>query len=261
SAYAGERFGWNGDAKPPNVAAWPDWPKCLLEFSDADAQRLAAHPKRQFKLETIKWLHAQSHIGVYRGQIAFAMRDADENVIGVHRWIEQEGVLKFIKSPTLMVVGNPAVARILHIHESTWDKIAMIDRTGWHLDPNILSFSTRGVNGAKLVTGRIPPQIEKIYIWEQRDPPNPKTGVPPNEDWQAKVFAAADGRPVYLVRIPEPHKDLNDWTVAGATAEQISFACDLATLYRRPTAAPSPPGPDYSELPENFPPAEERPCY
>jgi len=71
------------------------------------------------------------------------MRDQAGNVVGVHRWFEQEGILKFLKSPTLLVIGDPAKARILNIHESVWDLLAMIDRTGWHLDPNILSFSTR----------------------------------------------------------------------------------------------------------------------
>jgi len=84
--------------------------------------------------------------------------------------------------------------------------------------------------------------------------------VSPNEVWQAKVAAAA-GQPVYLVRIPESYKDLNERTIAGATAEQISFACELAEPFRHNPSEARPPGPDYDEPPRNFPPAEERPCY
>jgi putative DNA primase/helicase len=143
----------------------------------------------------------------------------------------------------------------------------MIDRTGWHLDPQILCFCTRGTSGFKLVVGRIPAQIEKIYLWEQHDPPDPQTGISPNARWQAKVAAAAaGGQPVYVVRIPETCggsacKDLNDWTIAGATADQIAFACELAALYAGQAAQAKPPGPDFASTPQEFPPALARPCY
>ncbi len=132
SAFAGQTFNWNG-AGVAAGAAWPNWENCLAQFSDADAQRLAADPKRFYKPKTILWLHAQGHIGLYRGNITFAMRNAAGDVVGVHRWID--GKIKFLKKPTLWVVGDPAQAKVLHIHESVWDLIAMIDRTGWHLDP------------------------------------------------------------------------------------------------------------------------------
>jgi hypothetical protein len=43
--------------------------------------------------------------------------------------------------------------------------------------------------------------------------------------------AAGDGKPIYVIRIPEPHKDLNDWTIAGASTKQIATACELAMPY------------------------------
>jgi uncharacterized protein (DUF927 family) len=267
SAFAGQTFGSNGATNTASTP-WPDWPHWLSQFSDADAQRLASNPKRQYKLETVRWLHAEKHIGLYRGKITFAMRNELGEVVGLHRWIESENKLKFLKSPTLWVLGDPGVARVLHIHESVWDLIAMIDRTGWHLDPEILCFCTRGVSGAKLVSGCIPVQIEKIYLWEQHDPPDPQTGVSPNACWQARlaVAAAAAAKPVHVVRIPEKCggsvcKDLNDWTIAGATGKQIAFACDLATAYTGQAAQPKPPGPDFASTPKDFPPADARPCY
>jgi hypothetical protein len=157
-AFAGQTFGWNDENKPSGTD-WPNWPYCISQFSEADAQRLAAHPKRQYKLETVNWLHTNDQLGLYRGKITFAMRDQTGNVVGVHRWFESEGKLKFLRSPTLLVIGDPSKATILHIHESVWDLIAMIDRTGWHLDPNILMFCTRGVPGAKLFSGRVPQRI------------------------------------------------------------------------------------------------------
>ncbi len=244
----------------PEKAVFFDWPGCLAKFSDADAIRLATHPKRQYKVETVQWFHKYEHLGLYRGQITFAMRDATGKVVGVNRWFEDEGKWKFLKSPTLFVVGDPAVARELHIHESINDLVAMVDRTGWHLDSAKLFFCTWGASGAKLGKDRIPSGINKIYVWEQRDQPDPKTGIPPNEGWQARVANAA-ARPVHLVRIPEAYKDLNEWTIAGATAEQITFPLDFAKLYRSANEKPEPPKPDYKDLPKNFPPAEQRPCY
>jgi putative DNA primase/helicase len=265
SAFAGQTFSWNGSNNAAGPT-WPNWPDCLAKFSDADAGRLAGDPKRQYKLETVQWLHAQEHLGLYRGDITFAMRSLTGEVTGVHRWIN--GKLKFLKSPTLWVLGDPGVARFLHIHESVWDLIAMIDRTGWHLNPEVLCFCTRGTSGAKLVTGRIPATVEKIYLWEQREPPNPKTGISPNAQWQAKIAVAAGAvsKPVYVVRVPEncggrACKDLNDWTIAGATADQIAFACELAALYAGQAAQAKPPGPTFASTPQDFPPADARPCY
>jgi hypothetical protein len=148
----------------------------------------------------------------------------------------------------------------LHIHESINDLVAMLDRTGWHLDPTRLFFCTWGVPGAKLVKDRIPAQINKVYAWEQHDQPDPKTGRKPNEDWQAAIARNA-ARPVLIVRIPETYEDLNDWTIGGATAGTITFACDLATLYQGTTKPSEPPKPTYQDLPQNFPPANERPLY
>src|SRR5262249_32939705 len=151
-------------------------------------------------------------------------------------------------------------ARVLHIHESVWDLIAMLDRTAWHLDANILAFCTWGAGNGKLVKDHIPAQIEKIYLWEQREPPDPKTGISPNQAWQAKVAVALDGQPAHLVRIPESSgcKDLNDWTLLGTTMQQLAFACDFATLYRVQAPQTKPP-PDFGSTPQEFPPPEERP--
>ena len=215
-------------------------------------------------METVNWLHANGYLGLYRGKITFAMRDQTGNVVGVHRWFESEGKLKFLRSPTLLVIGDPTKATILHIHESVWDLVAMIDRTGWHLDLNILLFCTRGVPGAKLVAGRIPTQIQKVYMWEQRDLPD-ADGRSPNQKWQANVAAAA-GCPVYVVPIPQGCKDLNEWTIglgaiSPATADGLKLACEMALLYKAAPRQAKPPGQPIQSTPQDFPPPEERPCF
>jgi hypothetical protein len=73
SAFAGQNFGWND---PGTAGPGFDWPRCLRDFTPDDAHRYASHPKRQYKTETIQWLHQAGHLGLYRGRISFAMRDA-----------------------------------------------------------------------------------------------------------------------------------------------------------------------------------------
>jgi putative DNA primase/helicase len=256
-SFAGVSFGFNGSGTSREF----NWPKCQRDLDSSDARRLALHPKRQYKLETVQWLHEQGEIGLYSGHITFAMKDAEGKVVGVHRWFEDEGKLKFVNSPTLLCIGDPATAGEVDCHESVWDMIAEIDRTGWHLEPGRLFLSTRGAGNAKLLKGRIPPQIEKVFVWEQRDTPDPK-GPTPNERWQ-KAVALAAGVPVYIVRIPAPHKDLNDWTIAGATAKEIGLARQMAQPYQPPQkrGTSKEPVPDYKELPPTFPPFDDRPCY
>ena len=264
-SFADCSFGFKGAA--PDLATL--WPEAVGKLSETDIQRLANHPKRRYRPETLKWFHAGGDLGLWGGRITFAMRNEAGQIVGVHRWFEEQNELRFLKSPTLLVIGDPSLARILHIQESTWDLIALLDRTNWHLDPSKLFFCTRGALNGKLVAGRIPSQIEKVYIWEQRDPPD-ANGSSPNQSWQRTVAKAA-GCPVYLVPIPQGYKDLNEWCIGGgavgaATANAISCACDLAALYQEPSARKTksnlpPPELSYSDLPTEFPSPKERPCY
>ncbi len=79
----------------------------------------------------------------------------------------------------------------------------------------------------------------KVYIWEQHDQPD-GNGKQPNQDWQANVarIAAKAGCQVYLVRIPPQFKDLNEWTVAGATDLELAQARDAAQPYEIPQIGP-----------------------
>ena len=72
SAFTGQSFGWND---PSTAGRGFDWPRCLADFTYDDAHRYASHPKRQYKTETVQWLHQREDIGLYRGRISFAMRD------------------------------------------------------------------------------------------------------------------------------------------------------------------------------------------
>jgi phage/plasmid-associated DNA primase len=213
-----------------NINRGIDWPACVSEFNSLDALRLATHPKRRFRPATILWLHEQGEVGKYNDKISFPMRSARRAVVGVHRWFEQGGKLKFLGSPTLWSLGDHSAPTEVHINESVWDMIALMDRTGWHLEVGKLFLCTRGTSGARLLRGRIPPGV-KVYIWEQHDQPGANGQLPANEDWRAKA-AYFCGCQLWVARIPPEYKDLNEWTIAGVSAEELAAARDAACPYK-----------------------------
>jgi hypothetical protein len=62
-----------------------------------------------------------------------------------------------------------------------------------------------------------------VYAFRQNDAPNPNTGTAASDRWLADVAANAGCKCVH-VATPQPHKDANDWTRAGATPEDIQDA-------------------------------------
>jgi phage/plasmid-associated DNA primase len=230
SGFSGLPLGSSGGKDPTNIPRKINWLACVRKFTILDAINLAAHPKRRFLPETILWLHEQGELGIYNDKISFPMRSADGAVVGVHRWFEEEGKLKFINSPTLWILGDRSAPTEVHIHESVWDMIAMLDRTGWHLEPGKLFLCTRGISNAKLLRGQIPSGV-KPYIWEQHDQPRDNGQPPANEGWRANATQFC-GCQLQVVRIPPQCKDLNEWTIAGASAEDLVAARDAACLYQ-----------------------------
>jgi hypothetical protein len=84
--------------------------------------------------------------------------------------------------------------------------------------------------------GQIPTGT-RVYIWEQHD--LPKNGNrPANEIWLEEV-AQIVGREVFKVEIPTQHKDIIDWTRAGATKEDLHQAVQKAKLYSKGVSHPA----------------------
>jgi hypothetical protein len=67
-------FADNGHAKrngsPAQSKAAFNWLKCVSDFSEADAQNLAAW--RGLSAEFVGWLHTQGIVGIFGGATAFA---------------------------------------------------------------------------------------------------------------------------------------------------------------------------------------------
>jgi hypothetical protein len=73
---------------------------------------------------------------------------------------------------------------------------------------------TRGASNGVLVADLIP-ENSTIYLWAQNDAAG--------EKWQQDICANTRAA-VKRVKIPAPHKDLNDWTRSGATADDLLAA-------------------------------------
>src|SRR5439155_8709426 len=84
---------------------------------------------------------------------------------------------------------------------------------------------TRGASNGALVAGLIA-ESSTVYLWTQND----QAG----EKWQRDICANTKAI-VKRARIPAPHKDLNDWTRAGATADDVLAAIINAEVIREPS--------------------------
>ncbi len=96
------------------------------------------------------------------------------------------------------------------------------------------SVITRGAENSRLLAGLCAPDAV-VCAFGQNDEPNPKTGIRAGEKWLAAVAAHCGCKCVQVVT-PAPHKDANDWTHAGATADEIRAAIAAAQLVAVSTA-------------------------
>jgi putative DNA primase/helicase len=257
ASFSGQYFGY----EPPGGPI--DWQRCLADWTPADADKLCG--LRGYSREFVRWLHDVNRgVGVQYGRIVFPVIAADGTLKGLHRYIDEERLLKFSKGTKVhpMVFGDQMAITEVHVHESRWDCYALADATGWHLQAGVRFISTLGAGNGRLVKGQIPPGA-RVYCWEQHDRPGPN-GKVPNLDWFRGVAANA-GCQILHVEIPPEHKDLNDWTRAAAVTElDLDGAREAAqpfgpnrTEVSSAAAAESLPEPA-SKL---FPSPEDRSCY
>jgi hypothetical protein len=191
------------------------------------------------------WLKENGLIGIYDGCFAFPVHDRVGNVVAIHyrlkdgKWnykplVNQEvpGVIYRREDGTLAVKSRPLVIGELHpgntghSFESQWDAFAYMDKTGERSGIII----TRGAENGKLVAGLIPAEAI-VYAWKQND--ELKNGRRAGDEW-LKDVAAHVGAKVLWAKTPEQFKDLNDWTRAGATADDLLSAILNAETVKEP---------------------------
>jgi hypothetical protein len=186
----------------------PNWQKYNDAFTEKNVNQLAQW--RGYSVEFCEWLRVNKLVGVYNGHIAFPVIENGQ-IIGVHYKVGDgwrygpTGV-----KTTPLVIGESIADDPIYLFESQWDMLAFADSSGERSG----LVATRGAKNGKAVAGLIP-SGSTVYIWTQNDPAG--------EQWQQQICASTNAS-VKRVKIPAPHKDLNDWTRAGATADDLLSA-------------------------------------
>jgi Protein of unknown function (DUF3631) len=172
-------------------------------------------------------LHEKKLIGLHDGCIAFP--NGNGTVKGAHVW---KGDKDWYYSPAgtgvhPFVIGDLSKAKEVHFGESQFDILALADKTDWYKNETKAFIATRGASNAALVKDLIPEGVS-VCAWPQNDAAGekwlndlstivPKLGV-------ARVPSSIPKRNEFGELVEIPIKDANDYTKAGATAEDIHAA-------------------------------------
>jgi len=201
----------------PRSTSSLDWSACVAALTQEDRIRIGN--ERWFSQALIECLHEQKLIGSFDGNVAFPVTD-EGRVVGAHYKVD-EG---WRYAPTGIkarpfVIGELSPGDPVHGFESQWDAIAFMDKSGEYSDIVI----TRGASNGALVSELIP-ERSTVYLWTQNDSAG--------EKWELDICANTKAT-VKRVKIPMEHKDLNDWTRAGATADDLLGAMEKAEVLRQ----------------------------
>jgi DNA-binding MarR family transcriptional regulator len=200
------------NAATPHSALTPafDWQQCSEAFTEKYVEQIANW--RKFSPQFVRELRDNGQIGIYNGLVAFPVINSNK-IVGTHfrlksgKWnYEPQGI-----NALPLIFGELVPGERVQGFESTWDGLDYMDKSGERSGVVI----TRGAGNTKFVTALIPRNCT-LYLWTQNDKPG--------EDWQRKICKSAKCL-VKRVKIPAPHKDLNDWTRAGASSDDL-----LATM-------------------------------
>ena len=217
-----EMAGMNGATPPPRKGASSstsplDWQACVEAFSDKQVQRLAKG--RGYSSEFCHWLRENRLVGLHDGSIAFPVHDRAGNIVAVHYRLKDGSWRYYPQGVTVrpIVIGELVARERVQCFESTWDGLDYSDKSGEREGVII----TRGAGNAKLA--EVVPSNCTLYVWTQND----EAG----HEWERTICANFKGT-VKRVKIPAPHKDLNDWTRAGATSDDLLQAMLSADTLR-----------------------------
>jgi hypothetical protein len=191
----------------PRSTSTLDWRADVDAFTDRHVERLANW--RGYSLEFCEWLKDNALVGLHEGQLAFPVHDADGNVTAAHVRAK-DGSWRYApkgRKTHPLVIGELDHPDTVHVFESQWDAFALMDVSGERSGIII----TRGAGNGVLVVSLIP-EGSNAYLWTQNDAAGDK--------WQEDI--CANTKTVFKrARISAPHKDLNEWTKAGATSDDL----------------------------------------
>jgi hypothetical protein len=185
--------------------------------SETDLKALAQW--RTLSLNYCKRRVADKTIGRYGRCWAFPVQSGGE-IIGCHYLDPENKIWSYYpkgKGALPLILGNLETCSQVHLSESTWDGLGIHEKLEGR---NVAVIITRGAdNTRKLASIKIPGGVP-VYAWPQNDKPK-EDGKIPSEIW----FQGAQQQvPCRRVQTPAEHADLNDWTRAGATTEDLLAA-------------------------------------
>jgi hypothetical protein len=223
----------SGKALAANHNVTFDWSQnCAAPITPKELIRLGN--ERWYSRQFCAWLHDRKYVGLLHGDFAFPVQD-DGNILAAHYRMKAKQVREkddWFYFPTGIgarpfVIGDLTKAKQAHIGESPWDMLALADRTNLYLNQNHAFIATRGAGNAALCNGLIPEGVS-VLAWPQND----EAGKRWLDDLSTKV-------PVQVARamVPEQFKDVNEWTKAGASAEDIYTAIFRNELVEKPEIA------------------------
>jgi hypothetical protein len=184
-----------------------NWRECVESFTEKHVQKLARW--RGYSIDFCRWLRKSDLVGLFNGCIAFPVHDHAGNVVAIHYRLKDRSWRYHPQGARVhpLVIGELVSGDTAYVFESYWDAYAFMDKSGERHGIVI----TRGASNGALVADVIP-QDAKVYLWTQNDAAGAK--------WQRDICANAKAT-VKRARIPAAHKDLNDWTCAGAATDDL----------------------------------------
>ena len=195
-----------------------DWQQCVSALTRRDVERLAN--ERGYSIDFCEWLRTHELVGLYKGCIACPVHSEAGSIIAIH-YRQQDGSWRYYPigaKVTALVIGELIAGDPLHVFESQWDAFAFMDASGERSGVIV----TRGASNGALVSGLVPDN-STLYLWTQND----QAGMKWQKDVCAHVKCVAKH-----ARIPMPHNDLNDWTCAGATSDDLLSAMISAEVIK-----------------------------
>jgi Protein of unknown function (DUF3631)/CHC2 zinc finger len=210
-----------------------DWQACVDALTETDLERLSN--ERWLSRAFCSWLHKGKFIGLHNGCVAFP--NGNGTVVGAHIWQGDKDWLFYPAGNKTQpfVMGDLKNAKQVHLFESQWDMLAFADRTGNYEAQGVAFVATRGASNAALVKDKLPAGAS-VLAWPQNDAAGekwlsdlstfvPRLGV-------ARVPASIKKRTEFGETVKVRLKDLNDWTKAGASAEDIYALFFRNELYK-----------------------------
>jgi hypothetical protein len=207
---------WGNGAMPTPTL---DWQECADKFSAEHLERLSEW--RGYPGEFCSWLKQARLVGIVEHCIAFPVHE-NGKVVAAHVRAKN-GAWYFTPKGTKtrpLVIGELVPGDTVHVFESQWDAFAFMAVSGERSGIVI----TRGASNGALVAGVIP-QAATVYVWPQNDAPGQK--------WAKDVCAHAEKScTIKIAKTSTQYGDLNDWTRARATSDDLLQAMVVAETVR-----------------------------